>query len=140
MALPNHWMTAEGSGTVVFPFLTLQGALFPSRPTFEREQRAGVDGIGLWLTGNRGEPFQISTTLDCASIAAAGTALASYISAILTKKDLYYAGALWGTVMVQNVVLQRMTAFRAAVGGIQVWTGGAGCMLMVQWTLETLDT
>ena len=140
MALPNHWMTAEGSGTVVFPFLTLQGALFPSRPTFDREQRAGVDGIGLWLTGNRGEPFSIVTTLDCASVSAAGTAFAAYLSAILTKKNLYYAGAFWATVMVQNVVLQRITAFRGAVGGIQGWTGGSGCLLVTQWTLETLDT
>lgn len=139
MALPNHWMTAEGSGTVVFPFLTLQGALTPSRPTFERELRAGVDGIGLWLTGNRGEPFQITTTLDCTSVSAAGTAFVAYLAAIVTKKDLYYAGALWGTVVVQNVVMQRITKFQVAVGGIQAWTGGSGATLVAQWTLETLD-
>lgn len=139
MALPNHWMTAEGSGTVVFPFLTLTGVLVPSAPTFDREQRAGVDGIGLWLTGNRGEPFQIVTTLDCVSVAAASTAYAAYLAAILTKKDLYYAGALWGTIVVQKLSLPRIARFQSAVGGIQAWTGGSGAMLTTQWTIETLD-
>lgn len=139
MALPNHWMTAEGSATVVFPFLSLTGPLVPSSPKFEREQRAGVDGIGLWLTGSRGEPFQIVTTLDCANQSGAASAYASYGAAILSKKDLYYCGSLWGTVMIQNVVLQSTRAFRSAVGGVQAFTGGAGVLLTVQWTIETLD-
>ena len=139
MALPNHWMTAEGSGTVVFPFLNISGPLLPTRPTFEREVRPGVSGIGVWSTGSRGEPFQVVTNLDCADVAAAGTALAAYLSAVLTKKDLYYCHALWGTVMVQNVVLQSIKTFAAGVGGIQVWTGGSGVILTVSWTLETLQ-
>lgn len=139
MALPNHWMTAEGSGTVVFPFLALAGPLMPTRPTFEREVRPGVNGIGIWSTGSRGEPFQITTTLDCASVAAAGTALAAYLTAVLTKKDLYYCQALWGTVLIQNVVLQQIKAFKSGVGGIQAWTGGSGVILTVEWTLETLQ-
>jgi hypothetical protein len=138
MTLPNHWMTAEGSGTVVFPFLTIQGALFPTRPTFEREVRPGVNGIGIWSTGNRGEPFQIATTLDCVSIAAAGTAFAAYLTAVLTKKDLYYCGAFWGTVVVQGVVLQQLRTFKTGVGGVQAFTGAAGTLLAVNWTLETL--
>lgn len=138
MALPNHWMTAEGSGTVVFPFLSLQGSLFPARPTFERELRTGVNGIGIWSTGTRGEPFQITTLLDCANVAAAGSVLSSYLSAVLTKKDLYYSGALWGTVVVQNLILQDIRSFQSGVGGIQGWTGGDGAILTVNWTLETL--
>lgn len=138
MSLPNHWMTAEGSGTVVFPFLSLQGQLVPTRAQFEREMRAGVNGIGLWLIGSRGDPFQITTTLDCASVAAASTAFASYVTANLTKKDLYYCGALWGTVVVQNCVMQSIRKFGTGVGGIQGWTGGSGALLTVQWTLETL--
>lgn len=139
MALPNHWMTAEGSATVVFPFLTIQGALLPTRPTFEREVRPGVNGMGVWSTGSRGEPFQLTTTLDCANVGAAGTALAGYLAAVLTKKDLYYCAALWGTVLVQNVVLQQIKTFQAGVGGVQAFTGGNGAILTVQWTLETLQ-
>lgn len=139
MPFPNHWMTAEGDGTVVFPFLSLQGSLMPVRPTFEREIRSGVNGIGIWNTGNRGEPFQITTLLDCADVDAAGTALAAYIAAVLTKKDLYYCGELWGTVIVQNVMLQDIKTFTAANGGIQGWSGGSGAILTVNWTLETIS-
>jgi len=135
---PIHYMTAEGSPTVVFPFLVLQGSLQPARQTFDREHRAGVNGIGLWLTGTRGEPFQITTIVDCVSIAAAGTAFLAYVAAITSKKDLYYDGALWGTVVVQNVVLQSIEKFAKGVGGIQDFTGGSGAILTANWTLETL--
>lgn len=132
-------MSAEGSGAVLFPFLSLQGTLFPSRQTFERVMRPGVDGIGVWATGKRGEPFQITTTLDCLTITAAGTAFNVYNNAILTKKDLYFAGKFWGTVMIQNVIMQNIRAFKSGVGGIQDWSGGSGVVLTVNWTLETLQ-
>ena len=137
---PLHWMTNEGSGTVVFPFLTLEGNLQPSQQTFEREVRAGVNGIGLWLTASRGEPFQIQTTLDCVSVAAAGTVFAAYRAAVTSKKDLYYVGALWGTIVVQRVSLVSIRKFNAAVGGVQGHTGGSGAMLVAAWTIETLYT
>ena len=137
---PLHYMTAEGSGTIVFPFLTLQNGLTPSAPEFEREVRPGVDGIGIWLTGSRGEPFQISTSLDCVNVAAAQSAFAAYLAAIATKKDLYYAGALWGTVLIHKVSLQQIRKLSAAVGGVQGFTGGSGALLLANWTIETLDT
>lgn len=138
MTLPNHWLALEGDGTVVFPFLSLQGPLALSQPTFEREVRAGVNGIGIWFTGERGEPFNLTTTLDCTSVVNAGVALKSYRNAVLTKKDLYYAGVFWGTVMIQKVMLQSIRKFTAPVGGVQGWSGGSGAMLTVNWTLETL--
>jgi len=135
---PLHWMTAEGSGTVVFPFLSLQGPLMPTAPSFEREVRPGVNGIGIWDTGSRGQPFNLTTTLDCVSVAAAGTAYAAYLAAVLTKKDLHYCSALWGTVVIQAVTLQSIRKLQSAVGGIQSHTGGSGALLTVNWTIETL--
>lgn len=137
MTLPNHYMTAEGSATVVFPFLTINGALVPYHDRFEREMRAGVDGIGIWNTGNRGEPFEIQTTLDCTSESAAFTAFAAYVAAALTKKDLYYCGGLWGTVLVQSVRLIAVEKLGRMVGGIQ-GGGSSGAYLRVSWTLETI--
>ncbi len=137
---PLHYMTAEGSGVVLLPFLTLQGGLLPSAPQFEREQRTGVDGIGIWNTGARGEPFQIQTTLDCVGVAAAASAFAAYLATVGTKKDLYYCGALWGTILVHKVTLQQIRKFTAGVGGIQGFSGGSGAILSAQWQIETLDT
>lgn len=137
MTLPNHYMTAEGSATVVFPFLTIQGNLLPRHDRFEREVRAGVDGIGIWNVGNRGEPFTIQTMLDCVSEAAAFTAFAAYLAAVLTKKDLYYADAKFGTVLIHSVQLIEVRKLGRMVGGIQ-GGGSSGAALRVQWTLETI--
>ena len=137
---PVHYMTAEGSGTVVFPFLTLNGGLLPSGPEFEREQRTGVDGIGIWNTGSRGQPFQVQTSRDCADASAAATAFAAYLAAQGTKKDLYYCGLLWGTILVHKVALQQIRKFGVGVGGVNAFTGGSGAVLLAQWTIETLDT
>lgn len=137
---PLHFMTAEGSGTIVFPFLTVNGGLLPSAPNFERETRVGVDGIAVWNIGARGEPFQIQTTLDCVSSSAAATALAAYVSSVGTKKDLYYCGLLWGTIFVHKVQLQQIRKFSAGVGGVQGHVGGPGAVLYAAWQIETLDT
>lgn len=136
---PLHYMTAEGSATILFPFLTLNGALVPSRPTFERETRPGVNGVGIWSTGRRGEPFSISTNLDCASVVDAGQVYAAYHAAIMTKKNLYYCGALFGTVLIHNVVLTEVRKLTRRVGGIN-GSGAGGAMLYTQWTLETLHS
>jgi hypothetical protein len=138
MTLPNHWMSGERSGAIAFPFLSIQGALLPARATFERVVRPGVNGIAVWSMGTRGEPFGIMTTLDCISVAAAGAAYNAYVEAILSKKDLYYCGAYWGTVMIQEVALQGVKRFATGVGGVQGWTGGSGVILSVAWQLETL--
>jgi len=138
MNLPLHYMTAEGSGTVLFPFLTLNGSLVPSQPGFDRVIRPGVNGIGIWATGDRGEPFGLSTTLACNNPAAAGTAFAAYHAAMGSKKDLYYAGMFWGTIMIQKVILTELKKLTTRVGGIQNATGQSGVMLYCQWTIETL--
>jgi hypothetical protein len=135
---PFHYMTAEGSGTVVFPFRNLNGTLVPTVPKTEREVRPGVNGIGLWLTGTRGEPFNITTSLDCVDLAAAYTAFTAYKTAILSKKDLYILSVLWGTVVLMDVKLDTIQRFNSAVGGIQNFAGGGGVDLKVTWTLETL--
>jgi hypothetical protein len=134
---PLHFMTPEGSNTVLFPFLNLNGSLVPTKPTFEREIRTGVNGIGLWATGNRGEPFGISTLLDCPSVAAAGQVYAAYHASIMSKKNLYYCGAFWGTVLIHNVLLTEIRKLTRRVGGIN-GSGSGGAMLYAQWTLETL--
>ena len=138
MTTPVHWMTAPGSSTVLFPFLTLQGSLVPIQPQFERETRPGVNGIGIWNMGTRGEPFGISTNLDCNSETAAGLAFKAYQAAVGSRKDLYYGSKLWSTVFIHKVILTEMKKLQTRVGGIQNATGQAGAMLIVQWTIESL--
>lgn len=138
MTTPIHWMSAPGSIIRLFPFLTLQGALVPSQPQFERETRPGVNGVGMWNMGSRGEPFGISTNLDCNDETAAGQMFAAYQASVGTRKDLHYCSKLWGTVFVHKVILTEMKKLTTRVGGIQNATGQAGAMLIVQWTIESL--
>lgn len=42
-----------------FTFLKLSGHPLQPKAEWDLEVRPGVDGIGLWRTGIRGEPFQI---------------------------------------------------------------------------------
>lgn len=135
---PKHWMAPDESSAILFPFLSMNGTMVHAQQTFEREVRPGVNGVAIWLTGRRGEPFQISTTIDCTSAANAGIAFAAYHAAIATKKNLYYCSALWGTILIHNVVIESMTAFRAGTGGIQNFSGGSGTLLRTSWTIETL--
>lgn len=137
MVTPFHYMTTENSSTILFPFLTLQGVLVPSRQTFEREIRPGVNGVGLWLTGKRGEPFKIATSLDCPTVAAAGQYFAAYHASIASNKNLYYAGAPWGTVLIHHVDMREVRKLTTRVGGIN-GSGSSGAMLYVEWTIETL--
>ena len=134
---PKNYMTAEGSATIVFPFLTMNGNLLPKHPRFEREVRAGVAGIGIWNVGSRGEPFNIQTMLDCVDEAAAATEFAAYVATMLSKKDLYYNGLLWGAVLIQAVQLVEIRKLGWMVGGIQ-GVGSSGATLRVSWTLETV--
>lgn len=138
MVAPVHWMSAEGGSTVLFPFLTLQGSMMPAKATFDREIRTGVSGVGFWATGTRGEPFSISTSLDCNSEAAAATAFAAYHAAIGTKKDLYYCGIKWGTVFIHGVIATQIQKLKTRVGGIQNATGQSGAILTAQWNIESL--
>lgn len=135
---PLHYMTNVGNTSVLLPFLSLTGTLFPVRQTMEREVRAGVSGIGIWFTGNRGEPFDIATTLDCVSKSAADTAFGVYVATVGNTRDLWYGGTKWGTVLVHDVSLTRIDNIAAAVGGIQNFTGGSGALLAVNWKLETV--
>ena len=137
MGVTSHWFTNEGSGTVVHPFLTLDGSLFGTATRPERVMYKGVDGIGFWFDGLRGKPFTIETSCDYASLALAGTAHGSYLSSIGTKKDLYYNGLLFGTVAVSDVELKQIQQLGTTVGGINV-SGAAGVLIRATWTIEKL--
>ena len=138
MAVFRGWMTTEGSATHVLDFLNITGSPVPVREMFDRVMRPGIDGIGLWYTGARGEPFQIQTLSDYSSESNANTAYATAQAMVGQKRDLYWQNALWGTVLVHSVVAAPKKLVRVAYGGQQISAGGSGFMLTLNWTLESL--
>ena len=138
MAVFRGWITLEGNATHVLDFLDIQGIPTPTRETFERVIRPGVDGIGVWYTGERGEPFQITTISDYSSESNANAAFTTARGMVGFKRDLYWQNGLWGTVLVHAVTMQPKKLIRSAVGGQQITTGGSGFLLTLNWTMETL--
>lgn len=132
------YLTLEGSGTVVFPFLSMTGSLQPVRPDFDRVIYKGVNGIGIWSNGSRGEPFSITTEADYATAANAETAIVNYIATISGKRDLYRNGILKGTVLIHNVIEVKTKQLGRTIGGNVVTNGAASVILTAQWTMEFL--
>ncbi|MBL8815272.1 MAG: hypothetical protein JNL58_04525 [Planctomyces sp.] len=138
MAVFRSWITAEGDLTHVLDFLNIQGIPTPTRQQFDRVSRPGVDGIGLWYTGERGEPFQIITVSDYASEANANSAFTAARAMVGGKRDLYWQNGLWGTVLIHAVSMQPKKYVKSAVGGQAISAGGSGFLLTLNWTMETL--
>lgn len=136
MAALNAYFTEEGVGTVLFPFLSMTGALQPTRVQFERVIYPGVNGIGIWSTGTRGEPFSVTTEADAANAAGAATLIAAYLSTISGTLDLYRAGISYGTVLVHNVIEERVKQLGRTIGGNVVSSGSSSFLVVCQWTLE----
>lgn len=138
MSTPNHRLTMEGNGSTLYGFLEMTGQLLPAVPEMDRVIRTGVNGIGIWYTGSRGKPFTVQTMVDAANTSAAGSLMTAYRATVGTKKDLYYCGNFWGTVLVHDVQLGSIRATGRLVGGVNVLSAAAGAVLRVSWMLETL--
>ena len=138
MAVFRSWITTEGSATHVLDFLDLQGMPTPVRQMFDRVMRPGVDGIGIWYTGERGDPFQVQTISDYASEANANSAYATAQAMVGLKRDLYWQDGLWGTVLIHSVSAGPKKLVKSAVGGQAISAGGSGFLLTLNWTMETL--
>lgn len=138
MSAATHWISNYQQTQVLFGFLEFNGALVPVHQQMERLVRPGTNGIGVIYTGKRGEPCSIQTKVDAISAQAAMNILSAYKSVIGTKKDLYYCGVFWGTVLVGNVQLLEVRKTATIVGGLNVPTAASGALLTAAWTLETL--
>ena len=138
MSVISSWLAAEGSSSVLHPFQTLSGDLIGTADRGERVVYKGVEGVGLWFTGERGKPFALRSMCDYGSVALATSAFSGYLNAVGTKKDLYYRGELFATVVVHDVTLNNVKAVGTVVGGINVADGNSGAILKATWNFEAL--
>ena len=61
-----------------YAFITLRGQPDALKQRLEIVMRRGVNGVGLFRTGIRGEPFSLESAVDAASKAAARTYFRNY--------------------------------------------------------------
>jgi len=104
-----------------FEFLSLHGQ--PLRPDDEQVlvcSRPGVDGVVLWLKGQRGRPFRLRAAVDCISFSQA----VWLYGELLKLKDHDPVSLVWGgiTMPYQVSVIEVEPVERgsllASVGGI----------------------
>lgn len=138
MANPSSWFTAEGSSSVAFGFIEITGSLIPAVSRPERVIYPGVDGVGYWVSGKRGEPFQLTTICDFANEGQALTNYKSYTLQIGRKLDLHYHGALWATCGILDVTFGGTRRLAVVQGGVNVSNGNAGFLLTATWQIESL--
>lgn len=139
MAGPSSWLADPlDPGTVLFGFLRVTGALTKSAQTFEEVIRPGVDGVGVWYTGSRGQPFALQTVSDFASDAAAKTVFDVYLSWKGQVLKLTHHEVFFSDVLVRDVTLREVRRISAAVNGIQLAAGTSGVAMVADWDLRPI--
>jgi hypothetical protein len=106
------------------------------RPTVEYESRAGVDGLALWQTGERGREFAIETFTDIPAHGAASMFLRSYESSIGRIEPVEWSTAVepFFRALVLDVEPLEVHALVNAVGGLF----GGLATFRCQWRLLTI--
>ena len=137
MADPSSWLsTIAEAPSPWFGFLRAMGPIDGAQQRIEMEERPGVDGFLVYLTGVKPDPFSLQTESDVETRADALTAYAAACSAVGTKKVLYKYGQSLGEVVVLKVTLLSITPANSAVNGMLIANGANGFVLTLQWTLR----
>ena len=124
-----------------FEFVSLSRALSRPMQTIEREVRPGADGVTLWRTGKRGQPFVLMSFVDCSTVEAALALLKQYEQLVgddpVTAK---WAGQEVDEllVFVHNVVPDEQ-GLRAILLGIGGKEGTSHAFLRCHWLVETIN-
>jgi hypothetical protein len=108
-----------------FQFITVLGHPVGPREQPEVIARSGVDDVGVWRTGKRGEPFELVSQVDVASMDGARRLFKQYVDSIgqdpvvLIQDDYDYSAEGW-KVVVLDVEERQRHAIISAVGGLNL--------------------
>jgi hypothetical protein len=124
-----------------FEFVSLSRALSRPVQSIEREVRPGANGVTLWRTGKRGQPFVLMSFVDCTDTEAALNLLAQYEQLVggdpVTAK---WAGHEIAELLVfVHQVLPDEQGLRATLLGIGGKEGTSHAFLRCHWLVETID-
>jgi len=107
-----------------FSFLTLEGDPLAIGEEVITKQRAGVNGTAIWLTGQRGRPFKLRSTVDAFTLGYARHLYGLYRLLIGQFVDVIWNGSPITNETVRVAVLdvrpvhQRTFAMIGGVGGL----------------------
>jgi len=124
-----------------FPMISMSLNPLGSKQTTEIEARPGVDGTYIWLTGNRGEPFDVLTVVDTDGAIFSTELIRQYEQLIGLPVPVMYANTwLEKLYAVLNVrpVPEMVREIALGVGGTSA-TGISYGICAAQWTLIATD-
>jgi hypothetical protein len=105
----------------------------PARTATQVESRAGVDGVTVWDTGSRGQPYEVQTEVDVETWTIAEALCQAYSQAIdLGPLPIMHGGVVIGDVQVLDVPHATAEAIAAGLGGI---CGRSEAIVRASWRL-----
>lgn len=114
-------------------FFTMTGPLEAAAQQVEVEARAGIDGNAVWQTGLRGEPVEVTTTIDLVGDLSTAQNVMNFYRAMkgggpfpVIRADQYL-----GLVIVLDVKSGGAELMVSALGGVN----GGNVMLSAKWSL-----
>ncbi len=122
-----------------FDFVSLQGQVGQITEDLELITRPGVYGVGFWKTGQRGKPFELTSSVDTVDFASARTTYLEYLALIgADPVDLHWNVLDISTLegiqfVVTHCELVEMKAIKTAVG--KVINAPSEGWLVCRWTL-----
>ena len=121
-------------------FISMQGEATPPRRRLDVESRNGVDGVALWDTGKKGQPFTLTTFVDVADRDAGQDTFGEYLELIegglvsIMKADHgHNIDGYQVAVLAVDVINLKTT--ENMIGGLNVADGEAGATLRCRWQL-----
>jgi len=123
-----------------FSFVALSRAFSRPMQQVEREIKPGTDGVSLWRTGKRGEPFELLSFADVADVAAGQALLAAYEDAAGGDP----VAAVWdgeefdGSLFIHRV-MPPPGGLRKTLIGVGGLLGSSHAYLRAIWLVEPLD-
>lgn len=103
----------------------------------EIETRPGVDGHALFLTGARGEPFQVQTVVDVANVAAGALLFGQYENAVGDSASIIWAGVAHAKTF--DILQVRPIQVNQIILGVGGLGGTSAGLVRAAWTLIAND-
>ena len=123
-----------------FAFIALDGQPDIPKPSVEVVARPGVNGLGFFQTGTRGEPFVLRSFTDASDFQFARFLASSYTQLIGTIQPMIWSGLNMAAdnifVMILNV---RPIEVRAVAGGMGVTVTNPGAICICEWLMVAVD-
>lgn len=123
-----------------FTFISLDGQPDIPKPSVAMVARAGVDGLGFFNTGTRGEPFVLRSFTDASDFPTARYIASQYTTVIGSIQPCVWSGLPMAADGVYVMVLGvRPVEVRAVAGGYGVTVSNPGAICVCDWALVAVS-